>query len=143
MCRTDRAERFSRVVDKARRARAKIRKALRGEVQPPQTAAAPAVRDIVDRTPTRLPTRRAARYAADLGDAMPCRHNGDTVTSGKAPRSDAQAVPGSVADPNIGMDYGSPEPAPGRTSHRRVPAPTYTQTGGNDVPASYELGSKT
>src|SRR5207245_6474155 len=84
-----------------------------------------------------------ARYRGDVGDARPYRYNGGTVASGKAPRSDAQAVPGSDAEPNIGMDYGSPEPAPDRTSHRRVPAPSYKQTGGNTLPASFELGSET
>jgi hypothetical protein len=85
------------------------------------------------------------RYQGDVGDNPRYNYKDDGGTSGTvARRNDSSTGIGADATPSPGMDYfpAGSQPAPDRTSHRRVAKGDYQQ-GAGTPPATWLLGSST
>ena len=85
------------------------------------------------------------RLLGDIGDHPKFSHKHDEAPRSVARRNDDSHGVGLDAVASPGMDYtgGGMQAAPDRTSHRRVPAPTYQQ-GATGIPdATWLIGSST
>ena len=85
------------------------------------------------------------RYEGDVGDNPKYSHKNDDAPRGAARRNDDSHGVGLDAVPSPSMDYfpAGSQLAPDRTSHRRVPAPTYQQ-GATGIPdPTWLIGSST